>query len=284
MSQGSFRNDSLPQKFVENVWGGNIVFHPIINFQDFSRVFSAWLKGTKPSVNSQNAATPLTQFLSEHLLPLLEWMELLNICHFSTPLRTPYTITDTQSLFSLISWPSQQQGIFPSAVASLEMLTQHQASSEIRKRKRILHDFSLAPAQPASSYSAVLCRCRQGSSSLSRRGPAGSPPLFLDGKLCRTVVDPLAPGHENPRVEERCRTFLLKRTFFKGTFPPLWTMCESNRGKNRDLYIFSDALGQEPLELSGDRVWRGLPQPYTFPRSVALKKLACGKVIFSPGI
>lgn len=123
MSQGSFRNnDSLPQKFVENVRGGNIVFHPIINFQDFSFifffgcqtfVFSAWLKGTKPSVNSQNAATPLTQFLSEHLLPLLEWMELLNICHFSTTLRTPYTISDTQSLFSLISRPSQQQGFFP---------------------------------------------------------------------------------------------------------------------------------------------------------------------------
>lgn len=123
MSQGSFRNnDSLPQKCVENVRGENIVFHPIINFQDFSFtfffccqtfVFSAWLKGTKPSVNSQNAATPLTQFLSEHLLPLLEWMELLNICHFSTPLRKPYTITDTQSLFSLISRPSQQQGFFP---------------------------------------------------------------------------------------------------------------------------------------------------------------------------
>lgn len=115
--------------------------------------------------------------------------------------------------------------------------------------------------------------------------PPPHPPLFFYMENCRTVVDPLAPGHENPRVEERCRTFLLKRTFFYwNTPPPLWTMCESNRGKNRDLYIFSDALGQEPLGLSGDRGWRGLPQPYTFPRSVALKKLACGKVIFSPGI
>lgn len=58
---------------------------------------------------------------------------------------------------------------------------------------------------------------------------------------CRTVVDSLAPGHENPRVEERCRTFLLKRTFFKGTFPPCGRCVKATEEKT-GIYIFFPML------------------------------------------
>lgn len=91
LSLGSFRNhDSHPQKFVESAGWGNIVFRPIINFQEFpftcfshfyyfyflifiyllfcqTFVFSAWLKETfcKLPECSLSAPCPL------HVFPVL---------------------------------------------------------------------------------------------------------------------------------------------------------------------------------------------------------------------
>lgn len=248
-------------------------------------VLRAWREG-KPSVNSRLATSPLpTSFLSKLFLPLLEWMEPLNICHFPPLLRAPCTITCTSRPFSLISRPSQQQGVFPSAVASLEMLTQHRASSEMREKKAEKESSMISvwlqfsphpPTQQQRRADVVRAPTHCHAEALLFFFFSFFFSFFSDGKLCRTFADPLAARHKNPRVEERCRVFF----FFKRNFPPCGRFVKAKEEKT-GIYNFSDALGRKPPGPNGDK---GRPQSHTFQRSVALKKTACGKVIFSPGI
>lgn len=166
-------------------------------------------------------------------------MEPLNICHFTPLPRAPHTITHThtlQVLFPSLAGLPNSREFFPFCGRVTGNVDTTPGSSEIRKnRKRVLHDFSLAPVQPSSSYSAALCRCRQGSSSLSRRGLA----VFLL-LLLLFWMENSAGGRLWIRWHHHTKVLFIY--FLERNFPPLWTICESNggnkRGKNRDLYFF----------------------------------------------
>lgn len=94
----------------------------------------------------------------------------------SPPLTLAYIYCHKKTLkaFSLISTarPSHQQGFFPSAVTSLEMLTQHQASPEKHSPPSSEPRISVWPSLRLTSSSAALSRCRQSSGSVSYPRPA----------------------------------------------------------------------------------------------------------------
>ena len=93
----------------------------------------------------------------------------------SPPLTLAYIYCHkTLRAFSLISKarPSHQQGFFPSAVMSLEMLTQHQASPKKHSPPSSEPRISVWPSLRLTSSSAALSRCRQSSGSVSYPRPA----------------------------------------------------------------------------------------------------------------
>lgn len=165
-------------------------------------------------------------------------MELFNICHFPPLLRAPHTITYTSSPFSLISRPSQQQGVFPFC---------GRVTGNVDTTPGFFRDGGKKKSPPwfQSGCSSVLILLLSSAVQMSSGLQLTVTPrpcwffstFLLDGKLRRTVVDPLAPRHENPKVEERCRCFSFS-CFFRRNFPPLRMICEGNEGKNRDLYFF----------------------------------------------
>lgn len=173
-------------------------------------------------------------------------MELLYICHFPLLLGAPYTITHTSSPFSLISRPSQHREIF-SLLRSRYWKCWHNSGLFRNEKKRKVEKESsmisvwlqFSPRPPTQQQ-----RCAD-----VVRAPAHCHAetqlfflIFFFFGGWKSLQD--ACGSTGTQTQKSSSWGKMPNFFyfFTRNFPPLRTICESNRGKNRDLYFFRSSL------------------------------------------
>ena len=196
----------------------------------------------------------------------------------------PLTLADiychkkTLKAFSLISAarPSHQQGFFPSAVTSLEMLTQHQASPEKHSPPSSVPRISVWPSFRLTSSSAALSRCRQSSGSVSYPRPAACLCSWMEtlqdcSKFTGTRSAAVTQRRARKKSQKKDVGWALKRglkniiyiyIFFLRTVSGSHGNCEKKRGIyfSQRLILQGTESWTEPPEVKQGTEKRGLPQ------------------------